>query len=41
VGADADAGELEPAEFFLFVWGALIGFAAVVVVRILVARRRS
>ena len=30
-----------PPEFFLFVWGAVIGFAAVVVVRILVARWRS
>ena len=29
-----------PPEAFLFVWGALIGFAAVVVTRIVVARRR-
>jgi hypothetical protein len=30
-----------PPEFFLFVWGALIGFAAVVATRILVAWHRS
>jgi polyferredoxin len=29
-----------PPEAFLFLWGALIGFAAVIVLRILVARRR-
>jgi hypothetical protein len=30
-----------PPEAFLFMWGALIGFAAVVATRIFIARRRS